>query len=157
MRNWDDTHTCDLPMAAYRVLAKQLTSVIKASVQAAVGGGKEVCGLLIDNGYFLELIPLRNRRKAGGFAFYPREVRKIEASVLAVNHRIIGTFHSHPMSVAKPGDGDIAGAPDDSLLLIVDAIKRSCALWRVRDGAAQRLRFKVLRGDQPYSGTRRRR
>jgi hypothetical protein len=47
----------------------------KLAEQAAKNNGEEICGLLVNNGYFFESILAKNKRKTGGgFAFYVNEI-----------------------------------------------------------------------------------
>ena len=95
---------------------------MKDAVFSATKGGREICGLLIDNGYFIELLPTKNKnRKGGGFEFYPEEIRDINVISQKVGHEIVGTYHSHPLYIASPCRTDIANAVDDSIMLIIDA------------------------------------
>jgi len=51
--------------------------------------------------------------------------------IRASGHRYLGTFHSHPISEAIPGPGDIRGADVDSLQLIYDVCGVNARLWRI--------------------------
>jgi proteasome lid subunit RPN8/RPN11 len=50
--------------------------------------------------------------------------------------RVLGTFHSHPISEAIPGRGDLARTALNSLCLIYDVCGRKPRLWKIvkRDG-----------------------
>lgn len=114
-------------------------------IDAAQDGGREVCGLLVDNGRFLELVQVRNKcRTGGGFAFYVGEVRAIKKMVAARGHEIVGTFHSHPIGVATPGRSDIHHAVDDSVMLICDVTGREWALWHILDHQSARVAFDMI-------------
>lgn len=47
----------------YRIKKRQLKSLIKEAVFASKDGGKEICGVIIDTGYFLELTKAKNKIK----------------------------------------------------------------------------------------------
>ncbi len=129
----------------YRLLKKQVKKKITHAKQAAKNHGAEICGLLVDNGYFLELIQVKNISKRGGsFRFCPKEVECIEKSVKQMDHAIVGTFHSHPYAIAKPGDSDIAGAFDDEIMLIIDVLDADIGLWSIKAKKAKKLRFKFI-------------
>lgn len=129
----------------YRFLSSKLKILVKDAVQASKEGGHEICGLLVDNGYFIELIQCRNKsRKGGSFAFYQREVSRIQKSAEILNHEIVGTFHSHPFAGAKPGDSDLADAFDEELMLIIDVIDRGVALWHIRDKSKRKVQFELI-------------
>jgi proteasome lid subunit RPN8/RPN11 len=63
------------------------------------------------------------------------ELREVRREMKAHGIRVVGTFHSHPVSYARPGPGDCRSAPLNSLMLVYDVVARSGALWRiVRNG-----------------------
>jgi proteasome lid subunit RPN8/RPN11 len=126
----------------YKFLKPHLDKMIDAAIHAAADGGKEICGLLVDNGYFIELIQTKNKRKrGGGFAFYSQEVRSIEVAAEKLGRRIIGTFHSHPLSTAIPGESDLANAVDDSLMLIIEVEDKKAGLWHIKDQTNKEAQF----------------
>lgn len=126
-------------------LRKQLEQIIKESVLSAKNNGTEICGLLIDNGYFIEIVSVNNKNKVGGgFEFYVNEVKFIEKAVTKLNHEIIGTFHSHPTYIAKPGTSDIENAVNDSLMLIIDVMDKKTALWHIIDKKIKKRKFELL-------------
>lgn len=118
------------------------------ATESARDGGREVCGLLVDSGDFLELVPVRNKCKTGGgFAFYAGEVRAVQKRVAALGREIVGTFHSHPVGVAKPGRSDIHHAVDDSLMLICDVTGREWALWHIEQEKARAAGFEAIKSE----------
>ncbi len=129
----------------YRFLKKQVQKIIKKAKQTAKNNGTEICGLLVDNGYFLELLSVKNRSKKGGsFQFCQQEVQFIEKAVKKMNHKIIGTFHSHPYYIAKPSDSDIEDAFDDEVMLIIDVLDGKVGLWYIKDKKTKKLKFKLI-------------
>jgi len=119
--------------------------MIDAAIHAAADGGKEICGLLVDNGYFIELIKTKNKRKTGGgFAFYSQEVRSIKVAAEKLGHEIIGTFHSHLLYIAAPGESDIANVVDDSLMLIIDVLEKKAGLWHIENQKAKKAQFILI-------------
>ena len=126
-------------------MAAQLHRMIRDARLLADEGGREICGFLIDNGYFIEMIRLKNKKRSGGgFSFYLREADLIEKACKAMKHDIVGTFHSHPCYIAKPGDSDIAGAYDDELILIIDVMKNQARLWRISNHQEKELHFELI-------------
>ncbi len=125
----------------YLVWYEDLRRVTNLAVQAAKRDGREIVGLIVDNGLYLELIDCQNKlRRGGGFAFYYPEVRRNVRAAELLGHEVVGTFHSHPVGLAEPGDGDIASAVRPSqLMLIIDCMTRKVALWRIKDGNARKL------------------
>jgi len=123
----------------------QFQEEIEGAVQSKNDGGKEICGLMIDNGYFLELIRTRNKiKRGGGFAFYRTEIRNIQSAVNILGHEIVGTYHSHPLYIAKPGKGDIDNALDDSLMLVIDATDKKASLWHIINNEATELNYSLI-------------
>ncbi len=129
----------------YRLRLRQLKEIIDDAALSAKKHGIEICGLLVDNSYFIELVRLRNKnRRGGGFAFYTSEVRAIEKASNILHHEIVGTFHSHPAYLADPSDSDVSEAIDDSLMLVVDVIDRKAALWHIKNQKKKRLDFQEI-------------
>ena len=118
-------------MRRVKFLKSQFVTVQKAAKKLADLNGREVCGLLLDNGSFLELIQVRNKTKrAGGFSFYVAEIRAICKKASLHGCEIVGTFHSHPVGLPEPGPADLFHAEDDELMLLFDVIGRAARLWQ---------------------------
>ncbi len=129
----------------HRLKKKQLQNLISDSVSASTNKGREVCGLIVDTGYFLELIQVKNKIKRGGsFAFYVDEVNKIESAASILSYKIVGTFHSHPYYFAKPGESDLAAAEDGELMLIIDCLDKEAMLWKVKNKSAKKVKFELI-------------
>ena len=129
----------------YRLKRKQLHKLINDSVSASRDNGKEVCGLIVDTGYFLELIQVKNKIKRGGsFAFYVDEVNKIESAASILSYKIVGTFHSHPYYFAKPGESDLAAAEDGELMLVIDSLDKEAVMWKVKNKSANKVKFELI-------------
>lgn len=108
--------------------------------------GSEICGLIIDTGCHLSFVTTRNvSSRAGGFVLSRPDVRRIAAGVKILGQEILGTFHSHPVGIAKPGKTDIEHAVDDSLMFIFECTAKRGALWRIKGGRARPLPFAFLR------------
>ena len=120
----------------WKILRKDYQYLLRlARHEANQGCGKEICGFLIDNGYFLHLQPTRNKSKNGGsFSYYKKDVEALLKSTKVLNQEIIGTFHSHPLSKAIPGPNDVKYTEDDSLMLIFDCIGNEGKLWHIKNG-----------------------
>jgi len=127
-----------------KIITKDLKrTIIKA--RKAGKNGKEICGLLIYNGHFLEILETKNiSKKLGHFEFNGKQIRTIMKAVKTLGHEIVGTFHSHPAYYAKPGDGDINSAVDDSLMLIIACIANEAKLWRIRSHKAREIKYKII-------------
>ncbi len=129
----------------YRLKRKQLHKLINDSVSASRDNAKEVCGLIVDTGYFLELIQVKNKiKRAGSFAFYVDEVNKIESAASILSYKIVGTFHSHPYYLAKPGESDLAAAEDGELMLVIDCLDKEAMMWKVKGKSAKKVKFELI-------------
>lgn len=129
----------------YRFLKSEFENLIEKAVVTSANNGKEVCGFLVNNGYFLEPIPTKNKTKrGGGFSYYINEVNAIEKATIILNHEIVGTFHSHPFSIASPGKTDIEMHDTNDLLLIIDCNEKEAKLWKVIKNSAVELDFELI-------------
>jgi proteasome lid subunit RPN8/RPN11 len=133
-----------------RLLDEQVAAMIEAATVATSDGtaGAEICGLLVDNGYFIELIKVTNKSKRwGSFSFYMNEIKLIEKAVRFMKHEIIGTFHSHPFSTSSPSKSDILNTYDDSFMLIIDVTRKELGFWHIKDGDKIKTEFEVILSD----------
>jgi len=129
----------------YNFVRQKLDAIVREAVKSAKNGGIEICGLILDNGLFLELVRVRNKvKRGGGFSFYFNEVRAIERMSNVCGHSIVGTFHSHPVGIAKPGSSDVINAVDDSLMLIIDVSDRKAQLWHIKDRRVRQLQLALI-------------
>ena len=107
--------------------------------------GTEICGLIVDMGYHLSFVSMRNvASHVGSFVLSCSDVRRVVAAAKILGQEIVGTFHSHPVAPAKPGKSDIQNAVDDSLMLIFDCIGKEGRLWRIKKRKANPLTFRFL-------------
>lgn len=107
--------------------------------------GIEICGLLIHNGSHIEIHETKNiSNRLGSWRFEAKQIRSIVKAVGILNHEVVGTFHSHPVGLARPGDNDIENAIDDSLILIVDCEGKEALLYRIKNGKARKLNFYTM-------------
>jgi proteasome lid subunit RPN8/RPN11 len=124
----------------YFIHQTDLRRLVGRAAAVAKRHAREVVGLLIDNGFFLELVECRNKsRRAGSFSFYYVDIRSKVAAAERLGHEVVGTFHSHPAGLAKPGEGDVTNAVDNSLMLIIDCTGREAALWRIKNGKTRKM------------------
>jgi proteasome lid subunit RPN8/RPN11 len=132
-------------MRRARFLRSQWDELRREAKRVADTKGGEICGLIIDNGSFFELVQVRNKRKtAGGFSFYFDEVRSLQKSAELCNKEIVGTFHSHPVGLAEPGPSDLRNANDDSIMLIFDVKGRTAQLWHIANQEGKHLKFSLI-------------
>lgn len=128
-----------------RMINKDLVKLIRKARNAARDNGREIAGLLIHNGHFIEILETRNAREEGGhFRFDERQIKAIKKAVKELDHEIVGTFHSHPAYFAKPGEVDIEGAVDGSLMLIIDCTDGEARLWRIKNGKARHVNIETI-------------
>lgn len=119
---------------------------MKHAVAVAKNGSREITGLIVDNGYCLDLIECKNKSRCPAIcSFYYREVRQIVKAAETLSYEVAGTFHSHPFSLAEPGSSDIKNAVNDSLMLILDCTDQEAKLWHIKKGKATELKFKRLK------------
>jgi proteasome lid subunit RPN8/RPN11 len=130
----------------FKLLNEQILQMIKeAEISASTRAGCEICGLLVDNEYFIELIKVKNKtKKGGGFSFYYNEIRLLQSALKIMNHKIIGTFHSHPLYIAKPSESDIQNTNDDSYMLIIDVLDKEIGFWYIKDGHATKADYEII-------------
>ncbi|MDO9214426.1 MAG: Mov34/MPN/PAD-1 family protein [Methylococcales bacterium] len=130
----------------FKFLNEQVLEIIKeAEVSASIKVASEICGLLVDNGYFIELIKVKNKtKKGGGFSFYYNEIRLLQSALQIMNHEIIGTFHSHPLYIAKPSESDIHNSNDDSYMLIIDVLDKEIGFWYIKNSHATKINYEII-------------
>jgi proteasome lid subunit RPN8/RPN11 len=131
--------------SSQRVLKRQFRDVLRRAVRLARAEHKEVCGLLVDNGFFLQMLEVRNvSRRPGSFVLSLSDARKLERAASLVGNKVVGSFHSHVLGLAKPGKTDIHGSHDGEIMLIIDTLDRKARLWRIKNGRARELRLEFL-------------
>jgi len=125
-------------------LAQPLRRLVKQAVKTAEPAGREICGLLVDNGTLLELVPMKNKSKApGSFQLSWKKIKRAERAARRLGHRVVGTFHSHPASPAVPGPSDLEYACGD-LMLIIACWDPDAKLWVIRKGKAEEVPYRTL-------------
>ncbi len=126
-------------------IGKELSRTIRRAKGLARKESKEVCGFLVHNGHFIELVETRNEStKKGHFKISKRQYHRIKTAIKTLRYDFIGSFHSHPVSEAKPGPGDIKGSENNSLMLIIDCIGNEAKLWRIKDKKAREVKYKTI-------------
>jgi proteasome lid subunit RPN8/RPN11 len=126
------------PKSGYVIVGKHLRDFLKLAIKTAEPGGMEICGVIVSNGYCLDLVLTRNKSKhPGSFLLPSGQIRKIRRAARRLNHRIVGTFHSHPFSEVDPGESDIRGARAGDLMLILSCCDREAKLWRISKGTSK--------------------
>src|SRR5260221_2546818 len=107
--------------------------------------GMEICGLLIQRNSQLFLLPVKNSTtEMGSYEIWPRWEQyafksRAASNMAAAKREVVGTYHSHPLSPAEPGTGDILGTYPGAVMLIISCWDKNACLWRIRKGKATRL------------------
>lgn len=116
----------------YRVRLRDLNQLFRRAFDAQQSGHREVCGLVyIENRSFLRFAFLPNRtRRAGKFRLLQSDVECAERRLGAGGRPVVAVFHSHPMTEAVPGPGDLRSAFYRGNALIYDVIGRDARFWR---------------------------
>ena len=129
----------------HRMAKRHLQQFLSIAVREAEND-REICGVIVDSSWMLELVRLPNRtQRRGGFRLLEEDWKPVAHSARRLGHRIVGSFHSHPAYLAKPGTGDIQGAEIGSLMLVIDCIGREAGLWRIgRNRRAYSLRLELV-------------
>src|SRR5438093_2036321 len=93
----------------------------------------EVCGaVLCAPSGVLRLRFLRNRsERPGHFEILAAELSAMRRRLNGSRRSLVGTFHSHPLTHAVPGRGDVRHAMVGDLMLIYDVCGREARLWRI--------------------------
>ena len=103
-------------------------------------GQSEVVGVLVAGARGrLRLTFLRNHsNRPGHFVVQTEEVAVASRRARSRGARVVGIFHSHPVSPATLGPGDRRGAVLNALQLVYDVCGREARLWRVYRRAGRR-------------------
>lgn len=100
----------------------------------------EVCGLVLAskrNKLCLKFLPNRSS-EAGEYRLERRDARFAARAARRSDCRVLGTFHSHPISEAIPSRGDVERGFFYGYELIYDVCGLRARLWRLRRGAMGR-------------------
>lgn len=134
-------HTTPVMLRAnqFKITKRELKRLEDRAYRAQKRNQSEVCGALIaDDLRNLTLAFLKNSSdKAGSFKIDEHTVHFARSQARLDGNRVVGWFHSHPISIAVPTEGDIQHAPINSLMLVYDVCGREARLWRVH-GTRQR-------------------
>jgi proteasome lid subunit RPN8/RPN11 len=125
----------------YRISVRELRRLRKLAESAQKASQREVGGLVLsDDGFHLKLAFLTNQAsRPGQFLIKEPAYEAAKDRAERLGESILGTFHSHPISEAIPGAGDIKNAHKDiknglsgPLMLIYDVCGREAKLWEIR-------------------------
>ena len=122
-------------MRRLRIPANLLHQYSREALRAARMYGEEICGLLVNDGNGVILVPVHNAA-FGGFNFDMKAhdwLIALRARGLAVRH-VVGTYHSHPISAPIPSPGDISGARGRIYMLILTRRPGERRTWYIARG-----------------------
>jgi proteasome lid subunit RPN8/RPN11 len=116
----------------FRISPQEKRKLQRRARYAQQNGYQEVCGFLTVGPYrALQLVFVPNRAtKPGQFRIELADEQRVRNALGKT--RIVGTFHSHPLSPATPSDSDIARARIGHYLMIHDVCGCVTSLWRIR-------------------------
>jgi len=135
-----------------RLSARDVRSIV-AGARRAARRLREVCGLLVDHGGLVRLVPTPNRSKEPcSFWIGRQDWRRVEKAAVTLGSRVVGTFHSHVASHPAPGPGDIRGAIGGQIMIIIDSINGEIRAWRIRRRRAFPMKHTVVRLPPGRSG-----
>ena len=129
----------------YRIGRRNLRHLMRIAIDAGEKY-REICGMIIDDGCVLRLVRVRNAsRQIGSFFITASDLKTVARAARRLGYKVVGTFHSHPISDAKPGYTDCRAGVPGRLMLVIDCIGREARLWRImRNRRAYPLRFKEI-------------
>jgi len=132
-------------LKSYILRMSELQKLHFSAVRAQRHGQKEVCGVLAsDENGRLELRFLTNRsQRAGRFTIARADYFGAREAIRQMGKRVLGTFHSHPISEAIPSRGDLARTALNSFFLIYDVCGREPRLWKIVKRNGQRVADEV--------------
>lgn len=112
------------------------------AIRAQQHGHLEVCGVVVVNarGRIKLRFLLNYSTMPYTFEMRRSEAQAVQRATERNGKRVLGSFHSHPLSDAKPGPGDISKGFYRGVELIYDVCGRCARLWKVQKyGTAKRL------------------
>ena len=98
----------------------------------------------VDHGGLVRLVQTPNKSKEPcSFWIGRRDWSRVEKAAVILGSRVVGTFHSHVVSYAVPGPGDIRGAVSGHVMVIIDGTNGEVRAWRIRRRRAFRLQHEM--------------
>jgi len=131
----------------YRLPYREWRRVSRRAYAAQQRDQSEVAGLIaVGRHREIRLEFVRNESdRPCHFEFGWDQFWRARAVIRASGHRYLGMFHSHPISEAIPGRGDLRGARVNSVVLIYDVCGTNARLWRTESSPVPELLFSNLR------------
>ncbi len=134
-----------MPNDPYYISNIEIRRLHRLSYRAQQEDHLEVCGVLIvDGNRRIELRFLRNlSRKSYHYKVNLNHIRPIRELIKPRGMKILGTFHSHPVSYAIPGQGDLDGGFYNRIELIYDVCGREAKLWTFKTKASRKTPIEI--------------
>jgi proteasome lid subunit RPN8/RPN11 len=120
-------------MSSYVLSKKDLIDLHKRAYRAQQEGHREVCGIVTANANNeLRLWFLDNKsEKPYEYSLDPSDIADVEKEAETLGEQAIASFHSHPVTEARPGQGDIARGFFNGMELIYDVCAREAKVWQI--------------------------
>ena len=127
--------TANKTARTYRISAGTLRWLRTLAEREQKSDQREVCGLIVsEDSVRIRLIYLRNEALgAGEFVISGQSLESAARRARGRGMKVLGTFHSHPISEAISGPRDFQTAKSGSLMLIYDVCGRQARLWEIHD------------------------
>ncbi len=118
-------------LPGYILPTHELRSLHKAAYSAQQRNHLEVCGaVIVRRGSEIALRLLPNRSdEPYRYALSLNDLSALEKELADSEFQVIGSFHSHPLSEAVPGPGDVERGFYKGMELIYDVCARQARLW----------------------------
>jgi proteasome lid subunit RPN8/RPN11 len=142
----------------YRISVSELRKLRRQAEPKQKSGQREVCGLIVSgDGVHIRLVYLPNySSRPGHFLITAKSCASLKDRATTQNEKVVGTFHSHPISEAIPGVGDIKNAKSGFLMLIYDVCGRQARLWEIRGSKRNRHARELILNAYQETGMERR-
>jgi len=134
-----------MPGKTYSIPRRELRRLYQRAHRAQRKNQSEVAGaLMLNDGHVLTLEFMRNRSdRPGHFELSRESLTELRREARREGRRVVGLFHSHPITEPEPGKNDLRDASVNSLMLIYDVCGRSAKLWRVRRKGGKKVAVEV--------------
>jgi proteasome lid subunit RPN8/RPN11 len=107
----------------------------------------EACGYLAGtNDEIKKIYPMANHdQSASHFSLVPEEQFRVVKEVRSQGMEILGIYHSHPFTPARPSAEDIKLAYDPEIsYLIASLMDESLNAFKIRDGLAEKENLEII-------------
>jgi hypothetical protein len=118
--------------AAYVLSRNEKRRLHYHAIRAQQNDHREVVGVLLNDGTRgLELQFIPNRAGPGSWSIALDDIRAARSHACTLGRRVVGLFHTHPLTGAVLGTRDLKSTPVNWLHLVYDVCGREMKLWRV--------------------------